>query len=87
MWALAPKTSEGIFLLITTGEGIQIKMIILQPRKLKKPSHWRSHSSVSKTLGDLGELSYFERRHCICSLQAPRPEQHQWGGTGRIQPF
>ena len=34
MWALAPKTPEGTFLLIITGEGIQIKMIILQPRKL-----------------------------------------------------
>lgn len=57
----------------------------INSKKLK--SHWPSHSSVSKILGDLGELSYFEWRHCICSLQAPGPEQHEGGGPGGIEPF
>ena len=59
---LVPKSPAGTFLLITTGEGIQIKMIFkakkINSKKLN--SHWPSHSSVSKILGDLGELSYFE---------------------------
>lgn len=42
---------------------------------------------MSKILGDPGELSYFEWRHCICSLQAPGPEQHEEGSPGGIEPF
>lgn len=53
----------------------------------KLNSHRPSHSSVSMILGDLGELSYFEWRHCICSLQAPGPEQHDEGGPGGIEPL
>lgn len=34
-----------------------------------------------------GHNLFFEWRHCICGLQAPRPEQHKRSGTGGIEPF